>query len=176
MPQPPKSLSDCMTSQNEKSPSLDKSKLGPLFSRNSDYEEVEGEKHPPVIQPVAPLIVKPEITNHLLSNACLSRPEPCRLNPLRTTEPHSCRVSTNDSLILTISQYGATPVWRDLSLQQPTQRNTRVRPEFLLPDDDPRRRSTEHQALGISRTDVDGRCPGTAESSHSCRECGRDFP
>jgi hypothetical protein len=42
---------------------------GRLFSRNSDYEEVEGEKHPPVIQPFAPLKVKPDITNHLLSNA-----------------------------------------------------------------------------------------------------------
>jgi len=50
---------------------------GRLFSRNSDYEEVEGEKHPPVIQPVAPLIVKPDITNHLLSNAYSSCPEPC---------------------------------------------------------------------------------------------------
>lgn len=92
---------------------------GRLFSRNSDYEEVEGEKHPPVIQPVAPLIVKPDITNHLLSNAYLSRPEPCGQNPLRTTEPHSCRVSTNDLLIVTISQNRATPVWRDLEHHPP---------------------------------------------------------
>ena len=87
-----------------------------MFSRNSDYEEVEGKKHPPVIQPVAPLKAKPRITNHLLSNVSSSQSRFAGLTLLLTTGPLSCRVSTNDSPILTISRNRATPVSEDFKL------------------------------------------------------------